>query len=927
MKKICWLIVFCLLGQATIAQPFGGTPASFKWKELQTDTVRIVFPATMEAEARRIAGLLHALQRSENIPHKRISILLRDQTMISNGYVGLAPWRSEWYITPPRSLLTLGANRWNDMLAIHEWKHVQQYNRLDKGFSHTMRFLLGEQGQALANALSVPDWFFEGEAVDNETRLTEQGRGRLPRFMNQLPAFFQSQPPATYAYLRNGSLRKYVPDHYALGYLLVAYGRKKYGDDFWPRVSKAAATFSTPIYPFQSAIKKNTGLTFSGFVKAALQDFNSKLTDTTGSATFITPIAQKGLTDYLLPVRTDDEHVVVLKKNDRAIPAFFSVSITGNEEKISDRNIAAEDFFSYRNGRLIYAAFEPDQRWGNHDFSQLVVLSTATGKSRCVIRKAKLATPDINGDGSRILASELLPGKDATIVLLDTSGQLLQRVSVPAHQLAEPKFSSQHGGWYATARNTRGYMSIVYHSGQAGDSLQYLLPFTNRIISQLQEHRDTLLFTTSGQGRDEVWALLPTQPSTCYRLATYTTGTYQGALLQQGNLVATVFTGYGHRLALFKPRWEKIACADALTTLFPGLSNDNGELQFDDTSGINRFQVKQFRTTRQPINLHSFRPFFELPEYSLTVYGENLLKTFTHAFQYRYNQNEGSHRLAYDGIFGGTFLQPLVGAQQTWHRTVRWNTDTLVNFNEGGTYFGVRLPLNFSGGQRYRFLNLQSTLQYNRVRYNGQAEKWLNGYDQWLFETGLQYTSQVQQARQQIFPQWAHSYQLTYRQSFAQRQAQQWFLRGTWWLPGFSPVHHWVVTAAWQTRDTLRQYFFTNRFPFARGYQAIDYPDLVGAAINYHFPLWYPEKGLAQVVYVLRVRAAVFYDHTIGISRRTGRQQLFNSAGTEIYFDTRWWNQLPVSFGLRYSRLLQADWQSGKGSNRWEIILPVNLIN
>lgn len=185
----------------------------------------------------------------------------------------------------------------------------------------------------------------------------------------------------------------------------------------------------------------------------------------------------------------------------------------------------------------------------------------------------------------------------------------------------------------------------------------------------------------------------------------------------------------------------------------------------------------------------------------------------------------------------------------------------------------------------------------------------------------------MQQARQQIFPQWAHSYQLTYRQSFAQRQAQQWFLRGTWWLPGFSPVHHWVVTAAWQTRDTLRQYFFTNRFPFARGYQAIDYPDLVGAAINYHFPLWYPEKGLAQVVYVLRVRAAVFYDHTIGISRRTGRQQLFNSAGTEIYFDTRWWNQLPVSFGLRYSRLLQADWQSGKGSNRWEIILPVNLIN
>ena len=927
MKRISCFFLFCLIWQASTAQPFGGTPASFRWKELQTDTVRIIFPAPIEAEARRIAALLHALQRSENTPHQRISILLRDQTMISNGYVGLAPWRSEWYITPPRSLLTLGANRWNDMLAIHEWKHVQQYNRLNTGFSHTMRFLLGEQGQALANALSVPDWFFEGEAVDNETRLTEQGRGRLPRFMNQLPAFYQSHPPTNYTYLRNGSLRKYVPDHYALGYLLVAYGRKKYGDDFWPRVSKSAAAFATPLYPFQSAIKKNTGLSFSGFVNAALQDFSNKLTDTLGKTDFITPIGQKGLTDYLLPVREDDEHVLVVKKNDRAIPAFFRISITGKEEKICDRFIASEDFFSYRNGRLIYAAFEPDKRWGNHDFSQLVLVSTATGKSSSIIRKAKLATPDIAVDGSRILASELLPGKDATIVLLDTSGQLLQRVALAAHQLAEPKFSSQRGGWYATVRNTRGYMSIVYHSGQIGDSLQYLLPFTNRIISQLQEHRDTLLFTTNGLGRDEVWAFLPTQPLTCYRLATFPTGTYQGAFLQQGKLAATVFTGHGHRLALFQPLWEKTACTNVLTTLFPRLATDTADGKFDDLADVSRFQIRNFPATRQPINLHSFRPFFELPEYSLTVYGENLLKTFSHEFQYLYNQNEGSHRLAYDGIFGGTFLQPFVGAQQTWNRTVRWNTDTLVNYNEGGTYFGVRLPLNFSGGQRFRFLNWQSTLQYNRVRYTGQAEKWLNGYDQWLLETGLLYSSQVQQSRQQIFPRWAHAYQLTYRQSFAQRRAQQWYLRGTWWLPGFSPVHHWVITGAWQTRDTLRQYFFANRFPFARGYQALDYPDLVGAAINYHFPVWYPEKGLAQVVYVLRVRAALFYDHTVGISRRTGRQQLFNSTGTEIYFDTRWWNQLPVSLGFRYSRLLQADMQPGRSSNRWEIILPVNLIN
>jgi hypothetical protein len=124
----------------------------------------------------------------------------------------------------------------------------------------------------------------------------------------------------------------------------------------------------------------------------------------------------------------------------------------------------------------------------------------------------------------------------------------------------------------------------------------------------------------------------------------------------------------------------------------------------------------------------------------------------------------------------------------------------------------------------------------------------------------------------------------------------------------------------------LKQYYFTNRFPFARGYQAVDYPDLIGGSVNYHFPVAYPERGWAQLVYLLRVRSAVFYDHTIGISRRTGLQRTFNSVGTEWYFDTRWWNQLPVSIGFRYSRLLQPEFVPSGSANRWEIILPVNLL-
>ena len=922
--RVLLILLVCLVALKIGAQPFGGTPAAFRWQQINTDTVRIIFPEGYDAQAQRIVGIIHGLQQKDSSRHHKINLVIRDQTLISNGYVGLAPWRTEWYITPPRQLFTLGANRFSDLLALHEWKHVQQYNRLNTGVSRFARLVLGEQGQALANALSVPDWFFEGEAVDNETRYSHQGRGSLPLFMQQLPAWWATQPPVRYDYLRNGSLRKYVPNHYALGYLLVAYGRKQYGNAFWPTVSSQAAAFRGWVYPFQHAIQQQTGQSFSKFVQLALQDYRTTMPKV-DSMQWVTAVSKKGLTDYLLPIKIDQSAVWVLKKNDRAIPAFYRVNADGTETLLANRQIAADDAYTYRNGKIIYASLEPDMRWGNHDYTRIVVLSTQTGQTETLLKGVKMVTPDISEDGNQILVSEIPPGKDASIVRLTKAGRESFRLSMPTYQLSEPRFAANSAHFFATIRDNRGYMSIIQVTPGSADSVRWLMPLTNRVIAHLQVQSDTLLFTTSHQQQDEIWAVL-SKTGSIYRLSRSTTGIYQGALLNSEQLLASVFTGSGFRLAMIEPLWEKVQPMDALVPIYKNLPYEKDNREWLATVSPGNYPVTRYQQSARPFNFHSYRPFFELPEYSFTVYGENVLKTFQHQLQYVYNQNEGSHRVGYDGIYGGTFVQPLAGIQQTWHRTARWNADTVVNFQEMNAYLGGRLPLNLSGGNRYRWLTLQSSLNFRQIQYTGIAQKWLNNFDQVTVESSLQYSSQVQQSRQQIFPQYAHAFSLTYKTSAAPRTAYQWLARGSVWLPGFSPVHHWVITAAAQTRDTLKQYYFTNRFPFARGYQAVDYPDLIGGSVSYHFPVAYPERGWAQLVYLLRVRSAVFYDHTIGISRRTGLQRTFNSVGTEWYFDTRWWNQLPVSIGFRYSRLLQPEFVPSGSANRWEIILPVNLL-
>ena len=49
--------------------------------------------------------------------------------------------------------------------------------------------------------------------------------------------------------LRNGSYRDYTPNYYPLGYMLVAYGREEYGNDFWAKTADEAAAFKGSFLP------------------------------------------------------------------------------------------------------------------------------------------------------------------------------------------------------------------------------------------------------------------------------------------------------------------------------------------------------------------------------------------------------------------------------------------------------------------------------------------------------------------------------------------------------------------------------------------------------------------------------------------------------------------------------------------------------
>ena len=151
----------------------------------------------MDTAAQQVAAIVNRLSYATlstiGTTQQKINIVFQNQTTIANGYVQLAPFRSEFQLTPEQNSFDLGSLPWQKLLAVHEYRHVQQFNNFRVGVSAGLYYLFGEGGQALANSLAVPNWFWEGDAVYQETLVTDQGRGRLPYFFNSYRALWAGE--------------------------------------------------------------------------------------------------------------------------------------------------------------------------------------------------------------------------------------------------------------------------------------------------------------------------------------------------------------------------------------------------------------------------------------------------------------------------------------------------------------------------------------------------------------------------------------------------------------------------------------------------------------------------------------------------------------------------------------------------------------
>jgi hypothetical protein len=933
------VFILTFLSSQLFAQEFGGNPPSLKWRQINSDTARIIFPAGMEKQAQQVASIVYALNH-HTVPtiggvKKKVNIVFQNQTTISNGYVALAPFRSEFELTPEQNSFDLGSLPWHEQLAIHEYRHVEQYNNFRVGLSKALSIVFGESGQELGNSTALPNWFWEGDAVFQETLVSRQGRGRLPFFFDGYRSLWVSGKAYSYLKLRNGSLRDFVPDHYPLGYMLVSYGREKYGDDFWRNVAHDAAAFKGLFYPLQSAIRRHSGVSFEEFRNDAFDHFRSLVKNDfplDSSATYARE-HKHFVASEEFPQFVDDDHIIVMRSTYKKIPAFILYNTkTGKSKRITTRATSLDNHFSYRNDKIVYASYEPDLRWSWRDYSIIRLLDMKTGSDKRLTKKSRYFAPDISEDGKQIVAVNVTVNGASQLHLLNSETGKLEFAVPNTRQLffTYPKFyDGQHV--VSAVRNQKGEMALGLFDLHDGSAV-YLTPFSINVIGFPSVQHDTIYFSALQNGYDRLFAFTHDHLyHLTFPFSTAVTGNYQLQSLH-GKYIFTTFTAVGYSMHLEnqgEAKFEPVAQGDwqrepAIQGI-DALNRNSADLL--DNIAFQTYPITHYSQSFHLLNFHSLRPYINDPDYDFSLVSENVLNTLQSELLVDYNRNEGYKQLGADATYAQLFPWMDVGANYTFGRNALFNTKKIF-WNEAQVNAGLSVPLTFTNGKSITNLQFGSDIIYNQRYFQGAYKDSFDSRGFAYVDPAFFFSNQIQQAQMQIYPRFAQTLTLNYNRAVTALQANQFLASAYLYLPGLFFTHSLVLGAAFQQHDSLHNASFSNGFPFSRGYSAENFYQLYRFSGNYHFPIAYPDWGFAGIVYFLRVRANLFYDYTQALDFFiNGKfQQQYRSFGTEIFFDTKWWNELPVSFGIRYSRLLDPDFE-GRGPNQWELILPINLLS
>ncbi len=923
--RIVVTAVMILFAGNIMAQRIGLLPPSVKWLEIRTDSLRVIFPPGEEVKAQRVASLMLRLAAADPITttgrYRPISVLLQPETNVSNGYVGLAPYASEFYLQPDENPFSVGSLPWHELLSMHEYRHVMQVNAANRGISHIVKLIFGDLAFSGMYALSVPNWFREGDAVYSETKWTQQGRGRLSSFT--LPFREKLKEGVTWNYykLRNGSYKEYTPDHYSLGYLLVQYGNHVFGEETWDTIMQEAPTFKYLLKPFSGPIQARYGKRTKFFYKDAMEWYAGKWEQNRGKD-IVYPLIkmeeenlQNDYFDMAYPDVAEDGNIYTTIKTFDRTTAIYKIEPDGHQKKVVSLGLQQDPYFDHSHHRFVWTELRFDPRWIRKDKNVIVVFDDRSERKLILHPRKGFFMPSLDKAGNRIAALHVDLEGNNTIQILDArTGSLLATLPNKDNlYLAYPIWSEDELSIISTARDDLGRMALVEEDIATGD-IKQITHYSFNILGRPFLHDQWIFLTTNLDTLDQVYAV-DRHEGIFYRVTSGNFAHYDPAWDEnQEAIVCSEYHLNGRKLIRIPGHpgrdWKLTGLNDGVKSVEGAATNllaPNGDQR--------TFEIKKYSPWSNAINVHSWTVVADDPTYDAEIRSDNILNNISIAAGYEYNLNSKASG-PYANVRLGMWYPVLsLGVSQT-AKEINASDGRKFRVSNDNINAGISLPLIFTVGPYQQVVSVSSTYYNGRSKLRPTIPDVSDFTFNYVTHKLLLINSR-NQAYRQAMPLWGQRFDLSYSSEVSGVPISLLYMSSDLAFPGVRPSHYFILQGEYLTQDIDQNSIqLSSSYRGARGYSEVNGKNQYGVSLTYGFPIWYPDFGYGNIFYSRRVRLQPFYDVAYSDDEHAPAKWM-RSVGAELIVDFHF---PPISLGLRYSRLL-SDGQ--KNPNVFEFIIPV----
>ena len=931
-------------------------PPSLKWYQVNTPHFRVLYSSGFGAQAQRVANSLEHIREAEakslgSAPRK-ISVILQNQSAVSNGFVSILPRRSEFYAMPTQDYNFIGTNDWLDLLTAHEYRHIVQYQHATRGFNRLVYYLFGSISLAGMAQVAAPSWFWEGDAVATETAFTPSGRGKIPNFGLLMKTNLLEGRKFNYhkQYLR--SYKHNIPDHYVLGYYMVSYLRRKTNDpEVWGKIT--ARSWSVPFIPFafSNAIKKETGLYVTGLYEE-MADHLTKEWKKEINGLSLTPFVKVNnrpngvYTDYLYPQPLGDGSILVMKKGIGDIEQFVLLK-NGGEKVFTPGQMNDTGMLSAEQNTVVWNEYGFDPRWRVRNYSLIKTFNLSSRKKKVIGSKhSRYASASISAQGDKIATIQTDVEYKTNLIVLDAlTGLVIKKFPNSENNFYSMPRWSDDGKKIAVLKTVPDGKTITIMDFESGVS-QDVLPVSQENAGYPVLYQHYLFFNSPDSGIDNIYVLdLDTRKR--YQVTSSRLGAYNPAISKDGTtLLYNDQTKDGLDVVSipFDPSaWRPFEPERKLSLFFQHLVEQEGHPDIFNSVPDNQLIHKRYRKINGIINPYNWGITVEndLTQASVGILSRDILSTTSLSLGYVFDINERTSALkgqvSYQGWYpiidvaasisnrsvnegGKKFYDTLVDPMTTEIR------DVIFTWKEKNIQAGLRIPLittsskyhgNFAIGNSVGLTQV-SDFENNidkggRLVPSGDGRSYfLRDYidnGQLLYNNfNISAYRLLKQSRRDINSKWGqqieiNSFETPFGGDFDGRLFS---VFGVLYFPGLARHHSfWTYGAYQHTKfEQVRQnYVFRNQVPTPRGQTVSRFQDFYSVSANYTLPVWYPDIAVGPLLNFQRLRGNIFFDYGLGQSPLFETSQDYTSVGVEAKLDINIMRFLPqFDIGVRFTK-------------------------